>query len=173
GGKKKPLFAEPAVENRLVRVYAAVAKKRPVAARLFGFLRVAFDDEDFFFLATRLRDDLAKRISDEGVAPELKARIILGGIAFVTDAVHDSDVRSVGNCVSALNRAPCFQLRCAVLGFFLRMPADARRIEDNLRAAKRGEARTLRIPLVPADLNADARVFRIEIRKTEIARREI
>src|SRR5262249_25114716 len=74
---------------------------------------------------------------------------------------------------SALNRAPCFQLCRAKLGFFLRMPADARRIENDLRAAKRGESRTFRIPLVPADLNADARVFRIEIRKTEIARREI
>ncbi len=53
------------------------------------------------------------------------------------------------------------------------MPADAGGIEDDLRALQSGEARAFWIPLIPANLNADAAVGSIEIRKTEIAGREI
>src|SRR5260221_10884769 len=53
------------------------------------------------------------------------------------------------------------------------MPADTCRIKNHLSAAERGNPRSLRIPLVPADLHADARIPRIEIWKTEIAGREI
>src|SRR5262249_33072390 len=41
------------------------------------------------------------------------------------------------------------------------------------RAAHGGNARALGIPLVPANLHANARVSGIEIRETEIAGREI
>src|SRR5579859_6785096 len=92
--KQERSFAEPAVENRLIGVNAPVAEERPVSARLFGFLRVAFDDEDFFFFASGLCCNLSKRIGDERVAPEFQAGISLGGIAFVSDSVHNSDVCS-------------------------------------------------------------------------------
>jgi hypothetical protein len=51
----------------------------------------------------------------------------------------------------------------------VRVPADAGGIENDLRAAERGETRALGIPLVPANLDADFAVFRGEIRKAEIA----
>ena len=42
-----------------------------------------------------------------------------------------------------------------------------------MRALQCGEARAFGIPLMPADLNSDAPVFRVEVRKTEIAGSEI
>src|SRR5262249_53089306 len=59
------------------------------------------------------------------------------------------------------------------LCLFFGVPADTCGIENNLRATERRQTRTFRIPLVPADLNANARVLRVEIRKTKVTRREI
>src|SRR5260370_33751120 len=73
----------------------------------------------------------------------------------------------------ALDGPPRVELRGAELRFFVRMPADAGGIKNYVRAAERGDPRSLRIPLVPADLHADARVLRVEIRKAEIAGSEI
>ena len=57
--------------------------------------------------------------------------------------------------------------------FLGRMPADRRGIKENVRAAEAGQARALRIPLVPANQHADAAKARVEIGEAEIARREI
>src|SRR5258708_39148111 len=53
------------------------------------------------------------------------------------------------------------------------MPADAGGIKNDLRAVEGGNPRTLSIPLVPTKLHADAPIARIEIRKTQVAGREI
>ena len=53
------------------------------------------------------------------------------------------------------------------------MPADRGRIKQNLRAAQRGQSRRFRIPLVPANADADFPVRRRPGLKPEIARREI
>src|SRR5580658_4018962 len=53
------------------------------------------------------------------------------------------------------------------------MPADTCGIENYLCALQSSQARTFRIPLIPANLNADAPVGGVEIRETEIAGREI
>ncbi len=53
------------------------------------------------------------------------------------------------------------------------MPADAGGIKNHLSALQRGEARALWIPLIPADLNADAAIGGVEIRESQIAGREI
>src|SRR4029077_20173040 len=63
----------PSLENRGVRVDAAVTKKGPVAASLFRNPRVAFDDEDFFLVGGAFPEDAAERIGDEGVSPEFQA----------------------------------------------------------------------------------------------------
>src|ERR1700688_1489398 len=55
----------------------------------------------------------------------------------------------------------------------MRMPADACRIENHLRALQRSKPRTFRIPLIPADLHSDASISGIEIREAEIAGSEI
>jgi len=47
-------FAEPAIENGLVGVNAAIAQERPIAASVFTFCRIAFNDENFFFFAAGL-----------------------------------------------------------------------------------------------------------------------
>src|SRR5580693_8723813 len=75
--------------------------------------------------------------------------------------------------MSALDRTPRVELSSAELRFLVRMPSDARGIENHLRAAECGEARTFGIPLIPANLDADFSVLGIEIWKSKIARREI
>src|SRR5579871_1053521 len=138
--RKRRSFAEPAIEDGLIRVDASIAEERPVAASFFAFLWITFDDENLFLIATGLRRDLAERIGDEGVAPEFEARIAIGGVAFVADAIHDGDVRAIGDCMGALNGAPRVELRGTEFGFFFRVPADTGGIKNDLRAAQRGEA---------------------------------
>src|SRR5438445_442605 len=53
------------------------------------------------------------------------------------------------------------------------MPADRRRINDDLRAAERREPGRLGIPLVPTDQRADAPEFGGEYLPAEIAGREV
>src|SRR5258708_26598163 len=53
------------------------------------------------------------------------------------------------------------------------MPADAGGIKNDLRAVEGGNPRSLGIPLVPTNLHADASIARIEIRKAQVAGREI
>src|SRR5205807_2759640 len=116
-------FAEPAIENGLIRVDTAVAEEWPVAACIFAFLRIAFDDEDFFLFAARLGGDLAERISDERISPEFEAGVAVFRIAFIADAIYNGDVRSVRDGVCALNCAPCVKLCGAELRLFFRVPA--------------------------------------------------
>src|SRR5579859_8252477 len=73
----------------------------------------------------------------------------------------------------ALNRAPCIELGGAERQLLVRVPADAGRIEDHVRAAQRGESRTFGVPLIPANLHANASVGAIEIGESEIAGSEI
>src|SRR6058998_1527619 len=148
-------FAEPAIEDGLIGVDAAIAQEGPVPARFLALCRVAFNDEDFLFVMGSLGDNLTKRIGHKGISPEFQARVAIFGLAFETDAVDDSSVHAVGDGVTTLNRAPGIQLRSAKLRLLVRMPADAGRVEDDLRASERGEARAFGIPLVPADLYTD------------------
>src|SRR6266481_5584266 len=73
----------------------------------------------------------------------------------------------------ALDGFPGVELRGADLRFFVRMPADAGGIKNNLSAAESGYARTFRIPLIPADLHADFAILCLEIGEAEIAGSEI
>src|SRR6267378_1880085 len=43
-------FVQPAAQDGLIGVDAAVAEKRPVAACVLAFCGIAFDDEDFLFI---------------------------------------------------------------------------------------------------------------------------
>src|SRR5665213_319819 len=53
------------------------------------------------------------------------------------------------------------------------MPTDRGGIEKRLRAQQRGDARRVRVPLVPADEDADVAVAGREAAKAEVARREV
>src|SRR6266404_2688063 len=166
-------FAQPTIQDWRVRVDAAVAQKRPIAARVFAFRGIALNDENFFFVVRGFGENLPEGIGDKGIAPELQPRIAFLRLAFKSHAIDDRSVDAVGDGMAALDRFPGIELCGAELRFFVRVPADAGWIKNHLRAAEGGEARTFRIPLVPADLHADARVLGIKIRETEIAGGEI
>ena len=63
--------------------------------------------------------------------------------------------------MSALRRAPGVHLRGAPLVLLRRMPTDRGRVEQHLRTHQAGDARGFRIPLIPADQDADRRVARL------------
>ncbi len=164
---------EPAIRDGMVCVDASIAQEWPVSARVFALRGIALDDENFLFVVRSFSDYLPKRIGDERIAPELETGIAVSRPAFVADAIHDGDVHAVRDRVCALDCFPCVELRRAELRLLMRMPPDARRIENHLRAAERGKSRTLGIPLIPANLHADFSVLCVEIRKSEIAGSEI
>ena len=83
----------------MVGVDAAIAQERPIAASVFAFCRIAFNDENFFLFAAGLRDDLPEWVSDKRISPEFDARIAGGGISFITDTIDDSHESSIGNGV--------------------------------------------------------------------------
>src|SRR5262249_15990315 len=94
-------------------------------------------------------------------------------ITFEADSIYDSNVDAVSDGVRALNRFPGIKLRSTEFGLLFRVPADARRVKNHLRTFESGQARAFRIPLVPANLNANTAEFGIEVREAEIAGREI
>src|SRR5208282_4440594 len=75
--------------------------------------------------------------------------------------------------VRALNGAPGVVLGHSELGLLRRMPADRRWIKQNRRALQCGQARTLRIPLVPADERAKLPGAGVERAEAEVAGSEV
>src|SRR5260370_30998145 len=78
--EKNNLFvAEPAVEDGLIGVDAAVAQKRPVAACFFALSRVALHHQDFFLVVPSLLGDLSEGVRDGKICPKIHTNIpILG-----------------------------------------------------------------------------------------------
>ena len=87
-----------------VGVDAAVAEERPVGARDIDGGEVDFVDEDFLFLEAGLGDDLARRVGDEALAPELDAVPADG--RFVADAIRHGDVAAIRHGMRALDGFP-------------------------------------------------------------------
>jgi len=91
----------------------------------------------------------------------------------MADAIGHRDVTAVGDGVPALNDFPGAMLIDAVSRFF---PRDASRWplgKTNLRALQRRQSGRFRVPLVPANANAQAPVTRRPGAKAKIARRKI
>src|SRR5439155_1707656 len=166
-------IAEPAVQDGLIGVDAAVSQERPVPARVFAPGGIAFDDEDFLFVSGSFGNHLTEGIGHKGISPEFQSRIALFGFAFESDAIHNGCVNSVRNGMPPLHGPPRIELRGAELRLFVWMPSDASRVKNHLSATERSDARSLRIPLVPADLHADAGVPGVEIGEAEIAGCEV
>src|SRR5205814_3424814 len=116
-------------------------------------------------------DDFAVRSAHETLPPKFNA-ISTGG-RFVTDAVRHRDVAPIGDRMTTLNRLPRGMLRFSKFLFLARMPADCRRIKNNLCAAQCGQSCGFRIPLVPANADADFATRSVPCSKSEIARREV
>src|SRR5262249_34713817 len=155
------LIQEP-VRDAVITVNPAIAKKRPVAANVFQLLKIALADQDLLFIMRGLYDDSAKRIAEEGAAPEFQA-LALGAVTanvaeFMPDAVYRSDKHAVSNGVRPLNRAPGIVLRGSEFSLFIRMPADCGGIKENVCSLKGREPRAFGIPLVPANQRAHAAV---------------
>jgi hypothetical protein len=98
---------------------------------------------------------------------------VSAGRSLVTYAVHRRDVAAVGDGMTALHRFPRGILRRAIFFLLARMPADRRRIKQNLRAAQCGQAGGFRIPLVPANADADLSMRGRPRLETEIAGSEV
>ena len=167
------LFAQPAIQDGAVGVDATIAEEWPVATSIFAFCGIAFDDQDLFLVLGSFGGDLAKGVGDERISPEFEAGVAVGGLALEADAIDDGDVDAIGDGVRALNSFPGVELGGTEFGFFVRMPANAGGVKNDLRAAESGDAGTFGIPLIPADLHADFSVVRLEIGKTEITGSEI
>src|SRR5262249_50413078 len=118
----------------------------------------------------RFGDDDARRIADERPPPELD---LLVARFLDSDAVHRDDEHAVGDRVALLDGLPRSELRGAELRLVARQPTYRRRVTEHLRTAKRGEARGLGVPLVPAKERADDRRGRRTRDEPEIARREV
>src|SRR5439155_1838616 len=65
------------------------------------------------------------------------------------------------------------ELRLALVGLFGRVPADGRRVEEDVGAGECREARALRIPLIPADERGNATDGGVERGEPGVARREV
>src|SRR5687767_8154648 len=154
-----------------VGIDASVAQKRPMGARDIHFAEVQGNEKVFLFVHTGFGDDLSRRAGNKALAPEFNAVATDG--AFEANAIGDRDISAVGHAVTALDQFPGPVLRLAVLRFLAWVPSNGCRIENDLRALHRGQARGFGIPLVPADAYADARVFRAPGFEAKIARREI
>src|ERR1700726_1734888 len=102
--------------------------------------------------------------------PEFQAAF---GSALKPHAIHRCNKNAICNRMRTLNSPPGVELRGAELLLLRWMPANRRGIEKNIRPAQARKARPFRIPLVPAHQHADAREMSIEIRKSQVAGREI
>ena len=127
---------------------------------------VALDDQDLLGGARGLGDHHAERVAHERGAPELD-------VTLAAHAVHRRDVDAVRDRVRAVHRLPGGELRLPVLGLLRRMPADRRRVEEDVGPGERREPRCFRVPLVPADERADPPVCGVERLEAEVARREV
>ena len=86
------------------------------------------------------------------------------------DAVHHRHEDAVRDRVRALDRLPGVVLRGVHLGRLVELPADRRRIEEDLGARQRDQPRRLGEPLVPAHQRPDLRLARGDAGKAEVAR---
>ena len=117
-----------------------------------------------------LDDGPAAGIGHEAAAPELDPA---ARVALVAHAVDGADVDAVGNGVAPLDRFPGRLLLGAVLRLLRREPTDGGWVEQDLGAAQGGEARGLRVPLVPADQHPDAAKAGVPASEAEVARGEV
>src|SRR4051812_40698139 len=165
------------MRDAAIAINAAVAQKWPVAADIFKMFQIALADQDLFLVIRGFHNDPPEWIAEKRSAPKLYA-FALGAIAanvaeLMANAIDHADKNSVGNGMCALDGAPCVVLYRAELGFFVRMPADCRRIKKNVGALQSREASAFRIPLVPANKSSHTSILRVEGLKAKIARSEI
>ncbi len=127
--------------------------------------------DNLFSIHRTFCDDFAARRANKTLPPKLNS--VAAGGRFMADAICGRDVTAIRNRVTALNCFPGRILRRTEFFFFARMPADCRWIKNNFRTAQRRQSRRFRIPLVPANADANFSPLGCPCLKSEIARREI
>ena len=114
-------------------------------------------------LGARFRHEVAPFVADEAVAIECLA-------LFLADAVGRDHGHAVGHRMADHRAAPhAAGVEVRIIGF----GADRGRIEQHLRAHQRHAAGRFRIPLVPADADADRAVAGVPHLEAAIAGAEI
>src|SRR5262245_13023757 len=126
---------------------------------------------NLFLVDRTFRDDLAIRSAYEALAPKFNAISASG--RFVTDSVCHPQLAPVGHCMTKLNPSPRRMVPLSKFPFPTLVPADCRWIKNNLCATQRGQSRCLRIPLVPANTDADLAARSVPRLESEIPRREV
>src|SRR2546423_2058492 len=165
------LLINQSLFDSAVGVDASIAQERPMRPDNVDLIPVDLGGHDFFPVGAAFRDDFTAWRDDKALAPKLDP--VAAGRRFLTDAIDRSDITTVRDRMTALHRFPCGILGRAVLFLFARMPADRGWIKQNLRAAQGRKARRFRVPLVPADADADLAVSRRPRLEPKVARREI
>src|SRR5260370_35617663 len=161
---------QPLLEST-VSVHPAVSQKWPMRSMSIYRTPVDFRSHDLFAIDGSLRDNLPVGPADEALSPKFEP--IAADRFFVAHAIGSGNITTVRDCVAALNRLPPRMLGDAEFSFLARSPATRRRIKNNFCATQRGQSGGLRIPLVPANADADLAALRVPRLKAEIARRKI
>src|SRR5271155_3073009 len=93
------LCANPAGEDWLVRIDAAVAQERPVAPLVFAFCWIAFDYENLFFAVAGFGNHLSVRRGYKGVSPEFQTGVARVRLALKTHTIYRRRINSIGDGV--------------------------------------------------------------------------
>src|SRR5262249_35776533 len=147
-----------ALRDLAVRVDPPVAEERPADPARVDLGEIDLLDEHGLVIGRRAREDSSVRRSNEALPPELDPggrASGAAGIGLEADAVHRDDEAAVRDRMAALDRLPRGVLPRPELRLFVRMPADRRRVDEDLGALQRREPRGLGVPLVPADEHAE------------------
>src|SRR5438128_1357033 len=154
-----------------ISVDSPVAQERPVRAGDVHLGEINGHDEIFLFVFAGFGQDFARGAGHEALAPEFDP--LAAGGPFEADAIGDGDIAAVGHRVAALNQFPGVVLVRTLLFFLPRMPADGRRIQQDIRAMQGRKSRGFGKPLVPANADADSGVARLPGAEAKVAGREI
>src|SRR5438105_4584038 len=116
---ERPSSVQQAASDGGITINAAIAQERPVAANVFKGTQIYLADQDFFLVMRGLRDNSAKRITQERASPEFKSSARSGVAAnvpsFKSHPVNDCDVHPIGDSVGTLNGSPRIVLSCTEL----------------------------------------------------------
>src|SRR6266540_2063006 len=154
-----------------VSIDAAIPQKWPMRPLLVYSGPIHIGHHNLFLVDGTFCDDFAVWSANKTLSP--KFNTIPASRRLMADAVCDSDVAAIRDCVTALDRFPGGMLRCTELFLFRRMPADCCGIKNNLCAVQRRQPRRFRIPLIPANAHADLAAHCWPRLKSEIAWCEI
>lgn len=140
----------------VVGIDATIAEERPPPTDLLGAMEVDIDKEVLGVSLRGFGKELALWTSYEAGTPELDAVCQPARIGLVPYPIDGDDGQAIGHGVTTLNNLPGLALTGLLLGRIAALIADSGGIDEDVGSSKGHEAGTFRIPLVPADLYAEA-----------------